>query len=237
MDIRCPGAKLMRQPEPELFLCPSCGWEVEIWTDEIRRACPRCGKVVTRLSEMSCIEWCKMARECIGESQFTRYMADRVRTWKSRLLEKVEEQFGSDSRKVEHTREALRYAEEIMSEEGGDPHIVIPAVTLYDIGISGDDKNNEKTGAELSRKILLKEGFQMEHVDEICDIFSHHRANSSGESLNWKIVQDARMLVKLKEADGRLDAKNPEEQIEGLLLTPAGRILERRFRERGVNSE
>lgn len=40
----CPGSKPLRQPAPEIFICSSCGEEVEIWTDEVRRDCSSCGK-------------------------------------------------------------------------------------------------------------------------------------------------------------------------------------------------
>ena len=40
----CPGAKFVRQPKPEFMECPGCHEEVEIWSDEIRAVCPKCGK-------------------------------------------------------------------------------------------------------------------------------------------------------------------------------------------------
>ena len=43
-----PGARFLRQPRPEMFECPDCGEEVEIWSDEIRGTCSACGKHETR---------------------------------------------------------------------------------------------------------------------------------------------------------------------------------------------
>ena len=40
MHLVCPGARLIKQPKPEIFTFPSCGAEVEIWTDEIKAVCP-----------------------------------------------------------------------------------------------------------------------------------------------------------------------------------------------------
>ena len=42
MHTVCPGAKMIRQPKPEMFDCPQCGSEVEIWTDELKGVCPQC---------------------------------------------------------------------------------------------------------------------------------------------------------------------------------------------------
>ena len=55
-DRFCPGARSLRQPEPETFVYPHCGGDVEIWTDEMRRVCPTCGAAVIRDSAMACLE-------------------------------------------------------------------------------------------------------------------------------------------------------------------------------------
>lgn len=69
----CPGSRLIRQPAPEFFTCPQCGnREVEIWTDELKASCDRCGATVFREVEVSCIDWCQYARECIGEEKYNR---------------------------------------------------------------------------------------------------------------------------------------------------------------------
>ena len=39
----CPGATLLRRPVPEIFDCPSCHGEVEIWTDEFKGYVARAG--------------------------------------------------------------------------------------------------------------------------------------------------------------------------------------------------
>ena len=227
MDMRCPGARFIRQPEPELFRCRSCGWEVEIWTDELKRACPKCGNEVTRLTEMSCIEWCKMAGECVGEPQFEQYMANRVRTWKSKLLERVDEHFRKDSRRKEHARNVLLIAEELMAEGGGDPHIVVPAAILHDIGIKEGEEGHDRRGAELSKKILLREGFQMEHVEEICEIIAHHHSYDYTDTMNFKIVYDADRIVNLEDHTDRFELQEIEETIGHTFLTSTGKRLAR----------
>jgi DNA-directed RNA polymerase subunit RPC12/RpoP len=69
MDIKCPGQD-MRHLTVGLYKCPSCGHEVEIFSDELRVKCPACGEKVYRERTPSCIEWCSKARECLGEERW-----------------------------------------------------------------------------------------------------------------------------------------------------------------------
>lgn len=224
MNMKCPGAKLMRQPEPENFKCPSCGYEVEIWTDEISAPCRNCSRVVTRFKDMSCIEWCKIARECIGDAQYASYMKSRVKSVKQRLLTDLGERFGPDRRRMEHAKTVLRYAEEVLSREGGDSHIVIPAAILHDIGPGDEVGSPGWSGEEETRKLLLGEGLQMEHIDEICGIIATLHEDGGGGSMNYKIVHDADRLSKLKEESVPMK----KIQAEAVFLTPAGRALAKR---------
>lgn len=68
----CPGSIGIKQPKPEYHLCPSCGYEVEIWTDELRRHCPNCHTLVVRGQQASCIDWCQFAEKCIGTEAYQR---------------------------------------------------------------------------------------------------------------------------------------------------------------------
>ena len=71
-DKSCPGSKRIREPVPENFVCPSCGREVEIWTDETKATCPACKTRVFRERQMSCIDWCPYAKECVGPEVYER---------------------------------------------------------------------------------------------------------------------------------------------------------------------
>ena len=43
-----------------------CGRNVEIWSDEIKAAC-KCGEVVFRDRQLTCVEWCPAAEQCVGD--------------------------------------------------------------------------------------------------------------------------------------------------------------------------
>jgi len=66
MINKCPGQD-DKNLKPEILHCPGCGYEIEIFSDEIRVRCPRCKILACRDRLPSCINWCKSARECTGD--------------------------------------------------------------------------------------------------------------------------------------------------------------------------
>lgn len=69
MAVKCPGQD-MRNLRVSIHKCPNCGAEVEMFSDEIRIKCPKCGEKVYREQVPSCIDWCAKARECLGEERW-----------------------------------------------------------------------------------------------------------------------------------------------------------------------
>ncbi len=67
---RCPGSAAFIQPKPEMLLCPNCGSEVEIWTDEAVARCPACLNTVMRELAQSCLDWCPQAEKCLGTLKY-----------------------------------------------------------------------------------------------------------------------------------------------------------------------
>ncbi len=75
MKNRCPGQD-SRTLRAELYKCPTCRTEVEIFSSETRVRCYQCGTVVQKEKLPSCIEWCAAARECIGEQRWRQFQTD-----------------------------------------------------------------------------------------------------------------------------------------------------------------
>ena len=75
MNSRCPGQD-SRNLRVELYKCPNCGAEVEIFSDELRVKCHKCGEMVCRERMPSCIEWCAFARQCLGEERWRQLKGD-----------------------------------------------------------------------------------------------------------------------------------------------------------------
>ncbi len=78
MINHCPGSDKIKQPRPDEVLCPNCGAEVEIWSDEAKTTCCGCGGRVFREKElMSCLDWCAYAEECVGREAYSRYLEEK----------------------------------------------------------------------------------------------------------------------------------------------------------------
>ena len=73
MFSKCPGQDT-RKLSVELRKCPKCGAEVEIFSDENRIKCQKCGTIVFREKLPSCVEWCSSARQCLGEERWHQLM-------------------------------------------------------------------------------------------------------------------------------------------------------------------
>ena len=72
----CPGSKMIKKPYPEEIRC-RCGQVVEIWSDEVNTVCKKCKKEVTREMLPSCLDWCSVAKECVGESKYKKYLQSK----------------------------------------------------------------------------------------------------------------------------------------------------------------
>ena len=83
MEMKCPGQSKDRWKPGDIFCapCPHCGAELEFWKDDLDRTCAKCGKKAKnpRL-DLSCAKWCKHARECLGDSEYERIMAEPTKS-------------------------------------------------------------------------------------------------------------------------------------------------------------
>jgi predicted RNA-binding Zn-ribbon protein involved in translation (DUF1610 family) len=64
----CPGIRALTGPVQIIIRsCPSCGEEIEFFSDETESKCPECGHKVHREATPSCVTWCKYAIKCIDD--------------------------------------------------------------------------------------------------------------------------------------------------------------------------
>ena len=54
--------------------CPKCGHEVEIFSIDTQVACENCGFVIYN-DTLTCVQWCKYARKCMGDEMVERLLA------------------------------------------------------------------------------------------------------------------------------------------------------------------
>lgn len=233
MEFECPGAQKFKRPEPEFIKCPSCGEEVEIWTDEVKATCPKCKKPVTRQDGASCLEWCKCARECIGDRAYNNYLKNKAALMRDKLIEELEKYFGTDAKRIAHAKKVLGFAEGLLLEEKGDWHIVIPASILHDVGIKAAEEKygssagqyQEKEGPAIAGEILAKLDFKKEDIKEICEIIAHHHSPGKVTTQNFKIIYDADWLVNLQDEVDTKDKGKLLNIIDRTFLTETGKRL------------
>ena len=73
----CPGSAFIRTPTLTIRICPECGTEVEVFSNDKSVDCMGCGFTVYN-DQQSCIDWCKYARECFGDEVYERLRGDQV---------------------------------------------------------------------------------------------------------------------------------------------------------------
>jgi HD superfamily phosphodiesterase len=114
-----------------------------------------------------------------------------------------------------HTQVAHEYALSLMEKEGGDRHIVEPAIILHDVGWSRLDpaeievaygvraagekaarlnRVHELEGAAIVRELLEKLEYDPLWVDKIVSITERHDSGTEPDSLEEKLVKDADRL-------------------------------------------
>jgi HD superfamily phosphodiesterase len=131
-----------------------------------------------------------------------------------------------------------RYAEQLVKEEKGDMAVVLIASYLHDIGIkeaerkhgSNEARYQEQEGPPVARDILKRLGATPELIDEVCDIIGHHHHPRNEETINFKILYDADLIVNLEEAhkDSPIQPEKLSRIVEKSFLTASGGKLAER---------
>jgi len=80
--MKCPGSDT-RFLRVEVRRCAKCGSDVEIFSDEVRVKCRKCGGFVYK-EIPSCIDWCKYAGDCIGEEKRLQMKEEKRKIFKNR---------------------------------------------------------------------------------------------------------------------------------------------------------
>jgi HD superfamily phosphodiesterase len=134
-----------------------------------------------------------------------------------------------------HTEMSIQLAYRLLSAEGGREDIVIPAITLHDVGwhkvpaalhlkafgpkASSPEINriHEKEGVKIAREILTKIDYDKEKTAEILKIIDGHDSRKDAISLNDRIVKDADKLWRYTQDGFEIDKERFEETVaEGL---------------------
>jgi predicted RNA-binding Zn-ribbon protein involved in translation (DUF1610 family) len=66
---KCPGFFGSGTPVIKIKRCPGCGGEVELFSIDMKIACPSCGQPVFN-NINSCAEYCRYAEQCLGTEMY-----------------------------------------------------------------------------------------------------------------------------------------------------------------------
>ena len=237
--MKCPGQDTRYWKPGAIFevKCPQCGSDVEFFQDDTVRKCSNCGrKFVNPKVDFGCASYCQYAEQCLGDLP-PELVAQKEDLLKDRVAIEMKRYFGQDFKRIGHAATVARYAEQIVKEEGGNPAVVLCAAYLHDIGIHEAEKKYESTapkyqhkeGPPIARDILRRLRANEDLIDEVCDIVGHHHHPKDQETLNFKIVYDADLIVNLqeKQKEKETERERLKDIIDKTLFTETGKRLAR----------
>ena len=237
--MKCPGQDSRYWKPGSIFEanCPQCGQEMEFFKDDTTRRCKKCGhRLLNPKMDFGCASYCQYAEQCLGDLP-PELIAQKEDLLKDRVAIEMKKYFGKDFRRIGHATKVARYAEQIGKEEKGNLAVILPAAYLHDIGIREAERRYQSTAARyqeelgppIARDILRQLGAREELVEEVCHIIGHHHHPREEETLNFKALYDADLIVNLEETQKESPSKpgRVEEIIEKSFLTEKGRKLAR----------
>ncbi|OPX37134.1 MAG: phosphohydrolase [Desulfobacteraceae bacterium 4484_190.3] len=208
--MKCPGQDTQYWKPGAIFeeKCPECGAAVEFFKDDTTRKCPKCGhRFLNPKLDFGCAAYCQYAKQCIGNLP-PELIAQKDDLLKDRVAIEMKRYFGRDFKRIGH---ATRVA------EAQEKHSSTAA------------RYQEEEGMAIAREILTKLGAGNELIDEVCDIVGHHHHPRNEETVNFKSLYDADLIVNLEEKQ-KEQASDPEslkKVIEKSFLTETGKNVAR----------
>ncbi len=156
-----------------------------------------------------------------------------IKPGKKQMQQKMRAYFGDDLRRIEHANKVTAYAEQLFEIEGGNYQVIMAAAIFHDIGIHEAERKygssaggyQELEGPPIARNILGKLGLDALLMDEVCNIIAHHHRPGIVNTLNFKVLYDADMLVNLAEGVNIKHKEKLSRIIERAFLTAAGKEL------------
>jgi len=239
---RCPGQDRRFWTPKDIFEvpCPHCGWDVEFFKDDPVRVCPGCGRDVRNPRiDLGCIAWCTFADQCLAVFAEAPRQAGSVR---DRLVRRMEEVFGQDTRRIDHAMSVLAYAETLLAGRTDVSGLVVrAAAVLHDVGIPASERKHgsaaarhqEIEGPPIARQILESMGIAPDAIDHVCRIIANHHSARDIDTPEFGLVWDADWLVNIPVEYDTSDAARMAEIVRKVFKTERGkRIARELFLER-----
>ncbi|MBI5557522.1 MAG: HD domain-containing protein [Deltaproteobacteria bacterium] len=237
--MQCPGQDSRYWESAAIFevKCPTCQNLIEFFKDDSSRTCRACGnRMLNPKIDFGCAAYCPHAEQCLG-SLPDGLKASSGQSLKERVAIEMKRYFGKDFKRIGHASKVAHYAEEINRTEQGDPAVVLICAYLHDIGIkeaerkfnSSSARYQHQEGPPVARDILTGLHADRLLIDEVCDIIGHHHHPRQEETMNFKVLYDADLIVNLDEEQRQ--APSPRAQLEKIIgksfLTGTGQRIAR----------
>jgi putative nucleotidyltransferase with HDIG domain len=233
--MKCPGQDTQYWNANSIFnvKCPECGASVEFFKDDTARKCGKCRhKFVNPKMDFGCAAYCKFAKNCI-DTLPEEFLKKRDDLLKEKIETEIKKYFGADFKRVSHALNVARYADKIGKKEGGNMAVVMASAYLHDIGIpeaekkykSAAAKHHEVIGSPIAKNILSKLNAPDNLIKEVRDIIERHHTPLKEETLNFKILYDADLIVNLEEKNKKepIDYQKLQKTADKLFFTKAGK--------------
>lgn len=239
--MQCPGQDSRYWSGEDVFetKCQKCGHVVEFFKDDSQRKCGKCGhRLLNPKIDFGCASYCPYADQCLG-SMPPELLNKRNDLFKDKLAIAMRKYFGADSRRIKHAEDVAGYAEEIGKQENGNMAVIMAAGYLHDIGIkeaerkfnSSAAKYQHSEGPPVARQILVDLKAEENLIEEVCDIVGHHHLPREEETVNFKVLYDADLIVNLDEQykENAPTGERLEKVLNKSFLTNSGRRLAKKI--------
>jgi putative nucleotidyltransferase with HDIG domain len=153
------------------------------------------------------------------------------------VADEMRNYFDTDIRRINHASKVALYAERLATEENGDLAVVMPAAYLHDIGIKEAERKYNSTAARyqhsegppIAGQILKKLAAPEELIREVLDIIGHHHNPRPEESINYKALYDADLIVNIEDdlRSGKIRVETVRKLVAKRFLTSSGQTLAR----------
>ncbi|MEN8246009.1 MAG: HD domain-containing protein [Thermodesulfobacteriota bacterium] len=238
--MKCPGQD-SRYWKPEAIFeeqCPKCGHSVEFFKDDPARKCGKCGhRFINPKMDFGCASYCEFAEQCMGTLP-PELLAEKEDLLKDRVAIEMKRYFKADFKRIGHATKVARHAERIGKMERGNLAVILCAAYLHDIGILEAERKHDSTAARfqeqegppIARDILEKLGAKEALIEEVCDIIGHHHHPREDDTISFKVMYDADLIVNLEEAHKEKPKTSDELEklIANAFLTESGKAEARK---------
>lgn len=204
--MKCPGQDSRYWSGEDVFEadCPNCGHSVEFFKDDSQQKCRECGhRMLNPKMDFGCASYCPHAEQCLG-SMPPELIAKQGDLFKDRVGLAMRKYFAEDTKHIQHALDVAEHAEVIgKAQEDCDMMVIMAAALLHEIGLKNALKKYNSASAKylhiegppLADEILTDLKAPRELIDEVCDIISHYQWPGDEETVNFKVLHDANLIV------------------------------------------